>query len=71
MQAGFTFGLLGPLLFRMGSGSGGGVHGKLCIQRITVRPALSLGLRVTPSLLLSAEAQPALLGKVRVNECQD
>jgi hypothetical protein len=44
--------------------------GKLCIDSVTVSPALLACVRVTPALLGSVSTQPALLCDVEVNKCQ-
>jgi hypothetical protein len=45
-------------------------HGKLCIDSVTVSPALLACVRVTPALLGSVSTQPALLCDIEVNKCQ-
>jgi hypothetical protein len=65
---------MNPALFLLlleGDGDLVTYQGKLCIESITVGPALLASACVTPALLTdSITAQPALLCDVEVNQCQ-
>lgn len=60
------------LLVTLGFGSSEVVaaHGFLCINSLTITPALLGRMTITPALECDATITPALIGGLEVNRCQ-